>query len=211
MRAPRQCTHSSAHWICRKTDEWQRTVLKIRTSNEEFYRCLQSGCAGHGRPAAAAEGHGPHGVVPAPDCRGFVATGSAGHVIVSLQAMIVYPGIRRGALEVLGSFKRSAPMTTATPSRARSCMSCDTGSWRIQSDPAHAVLRDRRRDAAVSVALHAAWRATGDRALIERHLPAAELASPGSMNMATAMMTGSRNTDPSTPYENMAWKIPAMP
>jgi len=44
MRAPRECTHSSAasdH--ADKMDEWQRTVLKIRTSNEEFYRCYTQG------------------------------------------------------------------------------------------------------------------------------------------------------------------------
>jgi hypothetical protein len=44
MRPPRECTHSSAasnH--ADKMNEWQRTVLKIRTSNEEFYRCYTQG------------------------------------------------------------------------------------------------------------------------------------------------------------------------
>ena len=35
-----------------KMDEWQRTVLKINCSNEEFYRCYNQGIE-HGRIAIA--------------------------------------------------------------------------------------------------------------------------------------------------------------
>src|ERR1700722_14613079 len=44
MRAPRECTHSSmASEHADNMEEWQRTVLKIQTSNEEFYRCYNQG------------------------------------------------------------------------------------------------------------------------------------------------------------------------
>jgi glycogen debranching enzyme len=44
IRAPRECVHFEAtpdH--ARKMDAWQRAVLKIETSNEEFYRCYSQG------------------------------------------------------------------------------------------------------------------------------------------------------------------------
>src|SRR5262249_2508882 len=42
--ATRECTHFSAKSLhASNIDEWQRTVLKIETSNEEFYRCYQQG------------------------------------------------------------------------------------------------------------------------------------------------------------------------
>src|SRR4029077_8477700 len=44
IRAWRQCPHTSAtssHAV--KMDEWRETVLKIDTSNEEFYRCFNQG------------------------------------------------------------------------------------------------------------------------------------------------------------------------
>src|SRR5580704_14788906 len=44
IRAPRQCAHATATSDrAVKVDEWQRTVLKIETSNEEFYRCYNQG------------------------------------------------------------------------------------------------------------------------------------------------------------------------
>ena len=64
------------------------------------------------------------------------------------------------------------------------------------------------------VALHAAWRATGDRALIERHLPTAEaLPRPGSTNTATATATDSRNTRRARRPATRTWagRIPATP
>jgi glycogen debranching enzyme len=43
-RASKECTHSSAKsGHSRNMDEWQQTVLKIETSNEEFYRCYTQG------------------------------------------------------------------------------------------------------------------------------------------------------------------------
>jgi hypothetical protein len=44
IRAPRKCTYFSAtSEHAGKMNEWQRAVLKIGTSNEEFYRCYNQG------------------------------------------------------------------------------------------------------------------------------------------------------------------------
>jgi glycogen debranching enzyme len=44
FRASKECIHSSVtSGHSRNIDEWQRTVLKIETSNEEFYRCYNQG------------------------------------------------------------------------------------------------------------------------------------------------------------------------
>ena len=49
------------------------------------------------------------------------------------------------------------------------------------------------------IVLHAAWMASGDPALLERHLPVAENASRGSIVTATATATAFRNTKPALP------------
>jgi hypothetical protein len=44
VRAPRQCTDSNVRSApANKIDKWRRAVLKINTSNEEFYRCYNQG------------------------------------------------------------------------------------------------------------------------------------------------------------------------
>src|SRR5258708_8259329 len=110
MRAPRECTHSSAasdH--ADKMDEWQRTVLKIRTSNEEFYRCYTQGVQDMAALRLPLKGMDHMVFVPAAGLPWFVALFGRDALIVSLQAMIVYPEFAGGALEVLGQLPAKAP------------------------------------------------------------------------------------------------------
>jgi glycogen debranching enzyme len=109
IRAPRECTDSSAtsdH--AAKMDEWQRTVLKIETSNEEFYRCYSQGVQDMAALRLPLEGTDHMVFVPAAGLPWFVALFGRDTLIVSLQTMIVYPEFAAGALEVLGQFRRTA-------------------------------------------------------------------------------------------------------
>ena len=118
----------------KRMDEWQRTVLKIHTSNEEFYRCYTQGVQDMAALRLPLEGTDHMVFVPAAGLPWFVALFGRDSLIVSLQTMIVYPEFARGALEVLGQLAGARSATTiATPSRARSCTSCAAASWRISS------------------------------------------------------------------------------
>jgi glycogen debranching enzyme len=106
MRAPRECTHSRAtsdH--AKKMDEWQRTVLKIRTSNEEFCRCYNQRVQDMAALRLPLRGMDDMVFVPAAGLPWFVAQFGRDTLIVSLQAMIVYPEFAGGALEVPGQLQ----------------------------------------------------------------------------------------------------------
>ena len=112
---------------------WQEAVLKIRTSNEEFYRFYHQAMRRHGGAAPADRGHGPLAFVPAAGLPWFVALFGRDSLIVSLQNALVYPEFARGALDVLGRCRPRSATTTATPSPARSCTNCAAANWRISS------------------------------------------------------------------------------
>ena len=114
-------------------DEWQRSVLKIGTSNEEFYRCYNQGVQDLAALRLPLEGTDHMVFVPAAGLPWFVALFGRDTLIASLQTMIVYPEFAAGTLEMLGQFRQRSVTTTATPSRAKSCTNCATASWRISS------------------------------------------------------------------------------
>ena len=108
-------------------------MLKLRTSNEEFYRFYHQAIDDMAALRLPIEGTDHMVFVPAAGLPWFVALFGRDSLIVSLQNVLVYPEFARGALEVLGRYRRPSATTTATPSRARSCTSCATASWRISS------------------------------------------------------------------------------
>jgi glycogen debranching enzyme len=106
MRAPRECTHSSMRSEhADNMEEWQRTVLKIQTSNEEFYRCYNQGVQDMAALRLPLKGTDHMVFVPAAGLPWFVALFGRDTLIVSLQTMIVYPEFSAGALEVLGQLQ----------------------------------------------------------------------------------------------------------
>jgi glycogen debranching enzyme len=86
-------------------NEWQRAVLKIGTSNEEFYRCYNQGIQDMAAPRLPLEGTDHMVFVPAARLPLFVALFGRDTLIVSLQTMIVYPEFAAGALEVLAEYQ----------------------------------------------------------------------------------------------------------
>jgi len=210
MRAPRECTHSSAtsdH--AEKMDEWQRTVLKIRTSNEEFYRCFNQGVQDMAALRLPLKGMDHMVFVPAAGLPWFVALFGRDTLIVSLQAMIVYPEFAGGALEVLGQLQAKARDDYRDAEPGKILHELRYGELaHFKAIPHTPYYGTADATPLYLVALHAAWRATGDRALIKRHLPAAEAC------LAWIDEYGDRDGDgfqeyqtrSTAGYENMAWK-----
>ncbi|MBV9051712.1 MAG: amylo-alpha-1,6-glucosidase [Hyphomicrobiales bacterium] len=210
LKAPRGCTHSSAtssHAV--KMDEWRDSVLKIETSNEEFYRCFDQGVQDMAALRLPLPGMDHMVFVPAAGLPWFVALFGRDTLIASLQTLIVYPDFAMGALEVLGQYQAKArdDYRDAEPGKIlHELRYGELAHFKLIPHTPYYGTADATP--LYLVALHATWRATGDRALIERHLPTAEaclawidkygdLDGDGFQEYQTRSTAG---------YENMGWK-----
>jgi glycogen debranching enzyme len=210
LRAPRNCVgdvHKSRH--SGSMTEWLNAVVKIRTSNEEFYRLFHQALEDMAALRLPIMGTDHTIFIPAAGLPWFVAPFGRDSLIVSLQNNLIYPEFARGALEVLGSLqaKEDDPYRDAEPGKILHELR--------QGELAHFKLIPHTpyygtADATplYLITLHAAWRATGDKRLLEQHLPTAEGC------LAWIDKYGDRDGDgfqeyqtrSSAGYENMAWK-----
>jgi glycogen debranching enzyme len=210
IRAPRECTHSSAtsdH--ATKMDEWRRTVLKIDTSNEEFYRFYNQGVQDMAALRLPLKGTDHMVFVPAAGLPWFVALFGRDTLIVSLQTMIVYPEFVAGTLEVLGQYQATQrdDYRDAEPGKIlHELRYGELAHFKLIPHTPYYGTADATP--LYLVALHAAWRATGDRGLIERHLPTAEACLTWIDKYGDRDGDGFQEyqTRSTAGYENMAWK-----
>jgi Amylo-alpha-1,6-glucosidase len=184
-------------------------VLKIRTSNEEFYRCFTQGVADMAALRLPIRGTDHMVFVPAAGLPWFVALFGRDSLIVSLQTMLVYPDFARGALDVLGAYQAQErdDHRDAEPGKIlHELRYGELAHFRLIPHTPYYGTSDATP--LYLVALHFAWRATGDRSLIEKHLRTAE----GCLAWIDAH--GDRDGDgfqeyqthSSAGYENTGWK-----
>ena len=190
-------------------DEWQRTVLKINTSNEEFYRCYNQGVQDMAALRLPLQGTDHMVFVPAAGLPWFVALFGRDTLIVSLQTMIVYPEFAAGALEVLGQYQATErdDYRDAEPGKIlHELRYGELAHFKLIPHTPYYGTADATP--LYLIALHAAWRATGDRALIERHLPTAEACLTWIDKYGDRDGDGFQEyqTRSTAGYENMAWK-----
>jgi glycogen debranching enzyme len=208
--APLDCAHHtrrSPH--ANSTESWRQTVPRLRTSNEEFYRfCNQ---ALEDMAALRLQMPGTDGplLFPAAGLPWFVAPFGRDSLIASLQTILVDPGFARGALEVLGQYqaKERDDWRDAEPGKIPHEMRYgELAHFKLIPHTPYYGTADATP--LYLIVLHAAWRATGDRALLEKHLTTAEGClswiddwgdrdGDGFQEFATRSPVG---------YENMAWK-----
>jgi glycogen debranching enzyme len=210
IRAPRECTPSSATSShAGAMDDWQRTVLKIETSNEEFYRCYNQGVEDMAALRLPLKGTDHMVFVPAAGLPWLVALFGRDTLIVSLQTMIVYPEFAAGALEVLGQLQAKArdDYRDAEPGKIpHELRYGELAHFKLIPHTPYYGTADATPLYLVS--LHAAWRATGDRALIERRLPNAEACLTWIDKYGDRDGDGFQEyqTRSAAGYENMGWK-----
>jgi glycogen debranching enzyme len=210
LRGPRECAHSSAtsdH--ADKMEEWRQTVLKIETSNEEFYRCYHQGIQDMAALRLPLAGTDHMVFVPAAGLPWFVALFGRDSLVVSLQTMIVYPEFAAGTLEVLGRHQATErdDYRDAEPGKILHEMRYgELAHFKLIPHTPYYGTADATP--LYLIALHAAWRATGDRALIERHLPTAEACLTWIDKYGDRDGDGFQEyqTRSTAGYENMAWK-----
>jgi glycogen debranching enzyme len=210
VRAPQDCVaHDAQSDHADTLREWQQSVLKIETANEEYYRFFRQAIEDMAALRLQA-GDGDHmAFMPAAGLPWFMAPFGRDSLIASLQCMSVYPDFARGALRMLGDLQATEldDYRDAEPGKIMHELR--------RGELAHLKLIPHTpyygtADATPLwlITLHAAWRATGDRGLLEQHLSTAEAC------LAWIDQYGDRDGDgfqeyqtrSSAGYENMGWK-----
>jgi len=208
--APKECTYSSAKsGHSRNMDEWQKTVLKIETSNEEFYRCYTQGVQDMAALRLPLQGTDHMVFVPAAGLPWFVALFGRDTLIVSLQTMIVYPEFAAGTLEVLAQYQAAErdDYRDAEPGKIlHELRYGELAHFKLIPHTPYYGTADATP--LYLIALHAGWKATGDRTLIERHLSNAEACLTWIDKYGDRDGDGFQEyqTRSTAGYENMAWK-----
>jgi glycogen debranching enzyme len=189
--------------------DWRQTVLKLRTSNEEYYRLYHQAIDDMAALRLPIAGTDHMVFLPAAGLPWFMAPFGRDSLIVSLQNILVYPEFARGSLDVLGRWQ----------SRERDDFR-DAEPGKIMHELRYGELAHFKliphtpyygtADATplYLITLHAAWRATGDQALLEKHLPNAEAALDWIDNYGDrdGDMLQEYQTRSPVGYENVAWK-----
>jgi glycogen debranching enzyme len=210
IRAPRQCTGASTTTVyAGRMENWRRKVLKIHSSNEEFYRCFSQGVQDMAALRLPLEDTDHMVFVPAAGLPWFVALFGRDTLIVSLQTMIVYPEFAAGTLAALGRLQATErdDYRDAEPGKILHELRCGELAY-FKLIPHTPYYGTADATPLYLVALHAAWRATGDRALIERHLPNAEACLTWIDKYGDRDGDGFQEyqTRSSAGYANMGWK-----
>jgi glycogen debranching enzyme len=208
--APALCTAdagSSEH--AEKMADWLARVTKISTGNEEFYRLCHQALEDMAALRLPIGEVGHMVFLPAAGLPWFIAPFGRDSLIVSVQNLLIHPGFARGALDVLGSMQAKVddPHRDAEPGKIPHEMRYgELAHFKLVPHTPYYGTADATP--LYLITLHAAWRATGDRALLERHLETAE----GCLEWIDAY--GDRDGDgfqeyqtrSDLGYENMAWK-----
>jgi glycogen debranching enzyme len=189
--------------------DWLQNVVKITTSNEEFYRLFRQALEDMAALRLPIAGTDHMVFLPAAGLPWFLAPFGRDSLIVSLQNTLIYPEFARGALEILGSLqaKEEDSYRDAEPGKILHEMRYGELAHfkRIPHTPYYGTA-----DATplYLITLHAVWRATGDRALLERHLETAEGCLSWIDEYGDRDGDGFQEYQTRSPvgYENMGWK-----
>ncbi len=207
---PHDCPSRSEHsHQAEERREWRRRVLKIRTPCthfQDFYNQAVDDMAALRLPLAGTD----HMVfVPAAGLPWFVAPFGRDSLIVSLQTILVYPEFARGALDVLGRWQATErdDYRDAEPGKIlHELRYGELAHFKLIPHTPYYGTADATP--LYLITLHAAWRATGDRALLERHLGHAEGCLDWIDNWGDRDRDGFQEYQTRSPagYENLAWK-----
>jgi glycogen debranching enzyme len=210
FRPPHQCAdqHQKTHHAERLSD-WLRSVLKIRCSNEEFYRLYRQALEDMAALRLPIIGTDHKVSLPAAGLPWFVAPFGRDSLIVSLQNTLIYPDFARGSLDVMGSLqaKTKDDYRDAEPGKIpHEIRYGELAHFKLIPHTPYYGTADATP--LYLITLHAAWRATGDTELLERHLETAEECLSWIDNYGDRDGDGFQEYQTRSPvgYENMGWK-----
>jgi glycogen debranching enzyme len=189
--------------------DWLAKVTKIQTSNEEFYRLFRQALEDMAALRLPIGGTDHLVFLPAAGLPWFVAPFGRDSLIVSLQNILIYPEFARGALNILGSLQATEddPYRDAEPGKIlHELRYGELAHFKLVPHTPYYGTADATP--LYLITLHAAWRATGDRGLLEQYLATAEgcllwIDKYGDRDGDGFQEYQTRST---AGYENMGWK-----
>ena len=189
--------------------DWQSRVLKMETPNEEYYRFFRQAIDDMAA-LRLSSGDGDDMVfMPAAGLPWFVAPFGRDSLIASLQTITVYPEFASGTLQVLGDLQATEIDDFRDAEPGKIMHELRVGELAhfhlIPHTPYYGTA-----DATPLwlITLHATWRATGDRDLLEKHMKTANACLDWIDKYGDRDGDGFQEyqTRSSAGYENMAWK-----
>lgn len=198
-----ECEHSET------LTAWLKTVTKIETSNEEYYRLFRQALvdmAALRLPIATAD---RMAFLPAAGLPWFVAPFGRDSLIAALQNILIYPQFAHGALDFLGSLQavEDDPYRDAEPGKIfHELRYGELAHFKLIPHTPYYGTADATP--LYLITLHSTWRATGDEALLHRHLGVAEACLAWIDNYGDRDGDGFQEYQTRSPvgYENMGWK-----
>jgi glycogen debranching enzyme len=189
--------------------DWQDRVLKVTTSNEEYYRFFHQAINDMAALRLPSGDDNDMEFMPAAGLPWFVAPFGRDSLIVSLQNITVYPAFAHGALKVLGGLQATErdDYRDAEPGKIMHELRYgELAHFKLIPHTPYYGTADATP--LWLITLHAAWRATGDRSLLERHLETAERCLTWIDDYGDRDGDGFQEyqTRSSAGYENMGWK-----
>ena len=210
LPAPSACMHDSGSApVAQRVAEWRAQTLKLQSSNEEFYRYYHQAVDDMAalRMTVALNGH--HELMPAAGLPWFAALFGRDSLIVALQSAPVTTDFARGALAVLGHWQSQERDDARDAEPGKILHELRRG------ELAHFKLVPHTpyfgtADATIlyPIVLHTAWKWTGDRELLTRHLANAEACLRWIDTCGDRDGDGFQEYQTRAPkgYENMGWK-----
>jgi glycogen debranching enzyme len=189
--------------------DWLRAVLKIRTSNEEFYRLYRQAVEDMAALRLPIDGTDHKVFLPAAGLPWFVAPFGRDSLIVSLQNLLIYPDFARGSLDILGRLQAKAEDAHRDAEPGKILHEIRYGELaHFKLIPHTPYYGTADATPLYLITLHAAWRAIGDKALLERHLETAEACLSWIDNYGDRDGDGFQEYQSRSQvgYENMGWK-----
>jgi glycogen debranching enzyme len=189
--------------------DWLGAVLKIRCSNEEFYRLYRQALEDMAALRLPIVGTDQKVFLPAAGLPWFVAPFGRDSLIVSLANMLIYPDFARGSLDMLGSLQAKVEDDYRDAEPGKILHEIRYGELaHFKLIPHTPYYGTADATPLYLITLHAAWRATGDKALLERHLKTAEECLSWIDNYGDRDGDGFQEYQTRSPvgYENMGWK-----
>jgi len=200
--------HQTTHHAEALSD-WLRSVLKIRTSNEEFYRLYHQALEDMAALRLPIAGTDHMVFLPAAGLPWFVAPFGRDSLMVSLQNLLIYPDFARGTLDILGSLQARDEDAYRDAEPGKILHEIRYGELaHFKLIPHTPYYGTADATPLYLITLHAAWRATGDKTLLERHLETAERCLSWIDKYGDHDGDGFQEYQTRSPvgYENMGWK-----
>lgn len=210
FEAPATCIDASAQSkVGQRLENWEKTVLKIRTSNDEFADLFRQAIDDMAALRLPIEGRDQLQFVPAAGVPWYVALFGRDSLIASLQNAIVYPGFACASLEALGARQAAErdDYRDAEPGKIMHEMRFGELAH-LELAPHSPYYGTADATMLYLIVLHTAWRCTGDGDLLRRQLNVAERCLQWIDEYGDRDGDGFQEyeTRSSTGYENQGWK-----